>query len=375
MKKGFTLIELLAVILILGIIALIAIPTVNNIISEARYGAFKSGNENIMKTIQQDCQTSIMKGETPILSYLFTEGKSSNEINIKGSLPNDGYIFLNRSCEITDYYLTDNKNVYLNGNDVREDYMLMKAENGQSIFKDLYASHYENILNVIIINNLVIPENAIGVTDISLSKNGKIKSWLIPNGNNYDLYIGSEGTIYANYNSRYLFADLTNVMNINVEKINTNFVTNAEKMFYNCLNIEEINMSNFITDNMQNINSIFANCKKIKNIDVSKWNTSNIKFFTYTFLFCEKVKTLDVLNWDLSSAIEIGGLFQCCYSLRSVDLTNWNISNVTVINSLFNSCYALNYIGNISNWDTSNVISMRYLFQSCGDIKEINLSN
>ena len=36
MKKGFTLIELLAVILILGIIALIAIPTVNNIIGEAK---------------------------------------------------------------------------------------------------------------------------------------------------------------------------------------------------------------------------------------------------------------------------------------------------------------------------------------------------
>ena len=33
MKKGFTLIQLLAVILILGIIALIAIPTVNKIIN------------------------------------------------------------------------------------------------------------------------------------------------------------------------------------------------------------------------------------------------------------------------------------------------------------------------------------------------------
>jgi prepilin-type N-terminal cleavage/methylation domain-containing protein len=34
MKKGFTLIELLAVILIFEIIALIAIPTVNNILKE-----------------------------------------------------------------------------------------------------------------------------------------------------------------------------------------------------------------------------------------------------------------------------------------------------------------------------------------------------
>ena len=41
-KKAFTLIELLAVILILGIIALIAIPTVNNIINESKKGAFKA---------------------------------------------------------------------------------------------------------------------------------------------------------------------------------------------------------------------------------------------------------------------------------------------------------------------------------------------
>jgi prepilin-type N-terminal cleavage/methylation domain-containing protein len=40
-NKAFTLIELLAVILILGIIALIAIPMVLNVIKDAKKGALK----------------------------------------------------------------------------------------------------------------------------------------------------------------------------------------------------------------------------------------------------------------------------------------------------------------------------------------------
>ncbi|MBQ2408346.1 MAG: prepilin-type N-terminal cleavage/methylation domain-containing protein [Bacilli bacterium] len=55
MKRGFTLIELLAVILILGIIALIAIPTVNNILEEARMGAFRTSVNQVAKSAEENC--------------------------------------------------------------------------------------------------------------------------------------------------------------------------------------------------------------------------------------------------------------------------------------------------------------------------------
>ena len=99
MKKGFTLIELLAVILILGIIALIAIPTVNNILDESRRGAFKTTTQNVLKQAEETCMMENIKGIQPTKTYTITDGNISPKLDLKGELPDNGTIILDGECQ------------------------------------------------------------------------------------------------------------------------------------------------------------------------------------------------------------------------------------------------------------------------------------
>lgn len=97
-RKGFTLIELLAVILILGIIALIAIPTVNSVIQQSRLGAWESTGNQLAKgleTYYQMCQIRDgyeSDGKTQCDYDLANDDADvvKARIEVKGDLPKGG---------------------------------------------------------------------------------------------------------------------------------------------------------------------------------------------------------------------------------------------------------------------------------------------
>ena len=379
MKKGFTLIELLAVILILGIIALIAIPTVNNILKEARMGAFKSGCDNIMKSMEEACQTSLIRNEKPVLLYTFIDKNLNNQLEIKGTLPDDGYVILDNNCAVTDFYLSDNNNTYSKGEDVRKDYMLKAPiEAGKSIFQTMYPSYYSNIKKVNFVSNLNIPNNAIEIKDPSVSENGKIKSWLIPNESNYDLYIGSENNIYGNYNSQFLFAYLNNVESFNFNNFKTNFINDMTFLFRECELVTNLNVNNFEVSNVTTLKGTFFKCNNLAKIDLSNWNTKNVTdmsmLFSSSIDYFSNVESINLNNWNTDKVIDMSNMFYNCHKLKSINLSSFNTSNVTEIYSMFHHCKSLVYL-DLSNFDTSKVTNFTNFLVNCNSLKTLKIDN
>ncbi|HPF83698.1 MAG TPA: prepilin-type N-terminal cleavage/methylation domain-containing protein, partial [Bacilli bacterium] len=109
-RKGFTLVELLAVILVLGIIALISVPIVTNIIKESKIKAAQATTYNYVKAIEDEMALKMLDRTNPAVNSFNNNtstkklfiGKDSilDNLKVQGQKPTSGIITLDEDNSI-----------------------------------------------------------------------------------------------------------------------------------------------------------------------------------------------------------------------------------------------------------------------------------
>ncbi len=226
--KGFTLIELLAVIVILAIILLIAMPVVLNVISEARKGGFESTAYGLLKTAENDYMRRSLAGnidETVI--YYFDEGVQTVEpetyqkLEFSGKPPLEGYIKVYQDGGI-EVALTDGEWAITKNKENKEFSPIFSNEGNccslpegeeEEVFSGLLEEEIISCLtNSLLCEEVILPEGYTAGNWIPVATHAELYNTRDAIANTYGVGTIWEGTYTGGLNKKYI-----QVANINLE--------------------------------------------------------------------------------------------------------------------------------------------------------------
>ena len=269
--------------------------------------------------------------------------------------------------------------------------MLMRQNSDKAFWQ-----YSDKIKTITFQNNINIPNNISNdhKWDVTTSQNGKVMAYITPNASNssyYDLYIQGDGTIYANTNSSYLFANFSNLDKINnLDILDISKVINMSEMFsYTGYNSKVFTLdlgNNFNTQNVVNMTGMFRNVGYSNpnfTLDLGdKFDTSKVKNMMGMFFetgYKSTIFTLDLGDkFDTSNVTNMIDMFRHTgYSSKvfKLDLKNkFNTSKVTDMQYMF---YYTGYNSPVftldlgDKFDTSNVTDMTTMFNCTGYKSEV----
>ena len=181
-----------------------------------------------------------------------------------------------------------------------------------------------------------------------------------------------------NEDSSYMFCNITKIVELNLDSIDTSNLVNMRNMFYNLNEIEELDLSNFDTSNVENMYWVFGTKKdapsKLENLDLSNFNTSNVTNMSALFANHTGLKTINLSSFDTSKVEDMSGMFIRCTNLENVDLSNFNTNSLINMSYMFRECKNLEYL-DLNSFNTSNVNNMLQLFYLCDKLENVKLDN
>ena len=262
--------------------------------------------------------------------------------------------------------------------------MESKYENDSYNDRDFWQYSYYAIKTVTFETKIEEPSNYAYRFDVSEEKNNSIIAYLVENADDsskYDLYIMSDGYIYANPDSSRVFEGWYYLTEINnIENYKTNYVTNMRYMFSNCNNLTSLDLSSFDTSNVTDMGCMLSGAIGtggtgiLRNLNVSGFDTSNVTNMEGMFSSHFDLEELDLSSFDTSNVTNMSRMFSGCTNLKELDLSNFDTSNVTNMDYMFNYDSNLETIYVSNKWTVGNVTSSGNMFYDCTKLPNFNSS-
>ena len=188
-----------------------------------------------------------------------------------------------------------------------------------------------------------LPENSAWVKD-----NVRVE-YLIENVTIKYIVFDKSFSTYTPTSLNGFFYRLKNLEKITgLEYLNTEKVTDMQKMFYNCKNLSSLDLSNFNTEKVTDMNKMFYNCNKLSSLDLSNFNTEKVTNMSGMFYYCNKLSSLDLSNFNTEKVTNMSGMFFGCSALTTIYASdNFKTDKVTVSSNMFGGCT------NLKGYDSS----------------------
>lgn len=146
--------------------------------------------------------------------------------------------------------------------------------------------------------------------DVSAEKDKSVMAWTCKDADSdtYILYLAGDGEIYANPDSRHLFAHYENLIKADFTHLKTDLVTDMYYMFGSCRQLQVLDVSKWDVSNVKDMSWMFYNCSQLQTLDVSRWDVCNVKDMSWMFSFCNAVdhmKEGELSSWKLHPSVDL----------------------------------------------------------------------
>ena len=170
-----------------------------------------------------------------------------------------------------------------------------------------------------------------------------------------------------------MFAEVSNISNINFSDFDTSKVTDMSSMFMNCEYLKNLDLSNFDTSNVLDMSKMFNKCTNLKTLEINNFKTEKVTNMKKMFEFCINLEDLEINNFDTSSVTNMDYMFHSCAKLKNLDLSKFNTRNVKTTLGMFAGCLSLNTL-NLSHFNFSKTSNISYMFYQ-SELMRLDLSN